>query len=477
MSEEAARRTIHSNQYIQSGSRITSWLENSKSHTEAILDNLPDVFAVINNEGLIFKGNHVLSKLLRTDIEHLLGWSLAKLFTRESWNIFNDKLKLLLTGTEDSVEFELGTDGEESENVVLFWTLKRMNKASIRTSATTGETEFLYLIGRDISSVREAERKLSQVFSSLPIGLLQIDGDLTIIEPQSTYSEYLLGNNQLIGKKLFDVLYRPAWDLMTPQDQEAANRIHEIIGITRFQFEYVKDTLLRKIIFPVAEERGLETQEKTRVLEVGYEPIFYDQIIGGVLITIQDRTEVERAKKSAQIDALTGIPNRRGLEEVLEKEWRRAMREHNPLALIFIDVDFFKHYNDNLGHRAGDECLQVVAQTLHGALTRAGDVVARFGGEEFVAVLPNTDMEGAQSVAERMRQALETRGLAHPTSHHKVVTGSFGVCSGIPRLEAQNWEQLLQAADSGVYQSKENGRNRVTIVTLDEFRSRARPAS
>lgn len=470
---EEVKRTIHSSQYIQSGSRITSWLENSKSHTEAILDNLPDIFAVVSDDGMIYKGNHTLAKLLRKDLENILGLSLASLFTRETWNIFNEKLRVFRQPNfnEDTVTFELGADGENVEATELFWTFKRMNKTSIRTTVRNREAEFLYIIGRDISSIRAAERKLSQVFSSLPIGMLQIDSSLTIVEPQSTYSEYLLADNELIGKTLFDVLYQPAWEHLTQAERESANRINEIIGITRFQFDFLKDMLLRKITFPLPSDRFPEVADRFRVLEVGYEPIFYDQVIGGVLITIQDRTEVERAKKSALLDALTGIPNRRSMEECLDKEWRRAMRDHNPLSIIFVDVDFFKHFNDNLGHRAGDECLQLVAKTLIGVLTRAGDMVARFGGEEFVAILPNTDLEGGYAVAERMRQALVDAGMPHPTSSHKVVTGSFGVAAGIPKVEVQSSEQLIQAADSGVYKAKEGGRNQVATITVEEFLS------
>jgi len=167
--------------------------------------------------------------------------------------------------------------------------------------------------------------------------------------------------------------------------------------------------------------------------------------------------------KMSSLDGLTGIMNRGRFNERLEDEWQRAKREKQALALIMIDIDFFKLYNDNLGHLAGDECLKKVATILSESLKRPADNVARYGGEEFVALLPNTEANGVMLVAEEMRRMIEVVNLRHPdstVSDH--VTISLGAAVAKPSGKCQS-DTLLQAADDAMYQSKEAGRNRTTL--------------
>src|SRR5688500_1708773 len=122
-------------------------------------------------------------------------------------------------------------------------------------------------------------------------------------------------------------------------------------------------------------------------------------------------TQLEEANRRLEelsfIDSLTEIANRRQFEQILDLEWRRAVRSGSPISLILADIDHFKKFNDSHGHQAGDRCLRDVATLLDSIVQRAGDQVARYGGEEFAAMLPETDAEGAASIAERMRQAVE----------------------------------------------------------------------
>lgn len=158
-------------------------------------------------------------------------------------------------------------------------------------------------------------------------------------------------------------------------------------------------------------------------------------------------------------DGLTGIANRRRFDEALAAEWRHCRREALPLALLMIDIDHFKRYNDRYGHQAGDECLRAVAQTLSGKPGRAHDLLARYGGEEFVCLLPNCDLSGATTRAEELRQAVADLQLAHADSPSaSCVTISIGVSSCIPEAE-EGACALLAAADQALYQAKQNGRN------------------
>ncbi|TJY59409.1 sensor domain-containing diguanylate cyclase [Sinimarinibacterium sp. CAU 1509] len=168
----------------------------------------------------------------------------------------------------------------------------------------------------------------------------------------------------------------------------------------------------------------------------------------------------------SETDPLTGVPNRRGLDEVLALEWRRCRRHGEALTLMMIDIDQFKAYNDAYGHIQGDSCLRQVADALQATAQRAGEFVARVGGEEFVMVLPGMNHDGAVAQAERMRADIEA--LAIPNSGSTVsavVTISLGVATRVPE-STLTLEALMEAADSALYRAKRLGRNRVEIASL-----------
>ena len=177
--------------------------------------------------------------------------------------------------------------------------------------------------------------------------------------------------------------------------------------------------------------------------------------------TAELETANQRLQNLARTDALTGLPNRRHFDELQTIEMRRTRREKMPLALLICDVDFFKAYNDRLGHVAGDECLQAVAHALQAGLIRAGDMVARIGGEEFAVLLPGADLEGATRVAERLRAKVQDCAIAHPQSAAaSVVTVSIGLAVGHPEAPME-FDALYHLADEALYRAKEAGRNRV----------------
>lgn len=165
------------------------------------------------------------------------------------------------------------------------------------------------------------------------------------------------------------------------------------------------------------------------------------------------------------LDGLTGIANRRRFEEYLDMEWKRAVRSTKPLSLIMIDIDAFKPYNDNYGHAAGDACLKRVAWTLQNGLKRSVDLAARFGGEEFAVILPETDSKGAYILAEELRSKIEALHIAHSHSPvQKHITVSMGVSTMVPKRDIPE-KTILEMADKALYQAKKKGRNRVAIAT------------
>lgn len=170
-----------------------------------------------------------------------------------------------------------------------------------------------------------------------------------------------------------------------------------------------------------------------------------------------------RLERLSHLDGLTGIHNRRYFEEHLALEWRRASRRQSPIAIIMVDVDFFKLYNDQYGHLAGDDCLKKVAEGL-GIVNRPGDLLARYGGEEFIVVLPDTDLAGARTLAERMRARVEALRIPHEESPAgKHVTISLGVVCGVPQAK-QTSNDFVLIADEALYKAKREGRNRVEVL-------------
>lgn len=170
----------------------------------------------------------------------------------------------------------------------------------------------------------------------------------------------------------------------------------------------------------------------------------------------------ERLSREALVDGLTGIYNRKYLDDKLRSELERAQRSHTPLALVMFDVDSFKAYNDTYGHPAGDRVLVAIANAAREQINRATDVLARYGGEEFAVVLPASDKLGAQLIAEKIRAAVEQLSIPHAASNVAPhVTVSLGVACHDPRDGYPGTHELLELADRALYVAKRNGRNQV----------------
>ena len=168
----------------------------------------------------------------------------------------------------------------------------------------------------------------------------------------------------------------------------------------------------------------------------------------------------------ASQDGLTGIANRRRLDETLDFEWRRAIRDHSELSVLLIDVDHFKSYNDIYGHLSGDNCLRQISESALEAVHRPADLLARFGGDEFAVVLPNTNSVGAWEIADQIRRAVETKRVSHQGNSHSVVTVSIGCATQLPDRNS-SYSVLLLAADNALYKAKHAGRNRIESATYE----------
>lgn len=183
-------------------------------------------------------------------------------------------------------------------------------------------------------------------------------------------------------------------------------------------------------------------------------------------IRVRERTsELESANRRLETlshtDGLTGTANRRRFDDLLDEEWRRALRQHSELSLLLLDIDHFKQVNDDHGHLVGDDCLVWVAETCNAQLKRPGDTLCRYGGEEFVVLLADTSQHGATMLAEKLRQAVSQTAIESSEMHEPLsVTVSIGVATTLPSLNGDP-THLLRCADEALYAAKEAGRNRV----------------
>lgn len=176
--------------------------------------------------------------------------------------------------------------------------------------------------------------------------------------------------------------------------------------------------------------------------------------------------QTQQLEVMSRQDALTGIANRRYLDEMLEEEWYRAMRHQTPLSLMMIDIDYFKAYNDSLGHLAGDQCLIKIAHAITDIATRSGELVARYGGEEFVILLPMTTQQHAIRQAERLLRSIKNLTIPHPASEiSQHVTLSIGVVSYVPQMN-EDVNDFLYCADHALYKAKSRGRDGYVFAHL-----------
>jgi two-component system cell cycle response regulator len=293
--------------------------------------------------------------------------------------------------------------------------------------------------------VEYANRRFVELFEHVPVACFTVDMEGSI-------REWNLAAQQLYGYSKEEVLFQPFYAKAFRGAN--ASHVHDILQrvmqgsiVTGIESEdYDSEGNLHYVIrsvFPIRNPNREVVGAIVSAVDVTYRVEYENQL----------KALNQKLQSLAVTDGLTGLHNHRAFQDYLEEQFQVAMRNRQPLAVILMDVDHFKQYNDTYGHQAGDEVLRQVAQILS-AHVREGDFVARYGGEEFVIVLPRTDLESAVAVAERLREAVQSAEW-----RLRPVTGSFGVACIRPDMETR--QELIEAADQALYQAKKNGRNRV----------------
>ncbi|WP_052049819.1 diguanylate cyclase domain-containing protein [Leptolyngbya sp. KIOST-1] len=328
---------------------------------------------------------------------------------------------------------------------------------------SSGPNQVLAIV-RDITERKQAETEIARqrqflqnVIDSIPSIIVVKDRDDRVqMANRASAALHGITPSDMVGK--FDTDFNPNISGFEASQQR---RIHQQVIATQMPYQ--------------GEQEIIDRSGTRRWYQVAISP-FQDAsgTVNGVItncIDITDRKGMETALKSANeklerlatLDGLTQIPNRRRFDEYLEQEWQRLVREQQPLSLIMFDVDYFKPYNDCLGHQEGDEALIAIAAAATRAVKRAADLLARYGGEEFAVVLPNTRRTGAEMVARALQQEIANLKLAHPQSPiSDYLTISIGIASVVPTVD-QSPEDLIAAADAALYQAKRRGRDRYWI--------------
>jgi diguanylate cyclase (GGDEF)-like protein len=245
-------------------------------------------------------------------------------------------------------------------------------------------------------------------------------------------------------------------------------RVALLDGLDRFySFSQVEDFPLLMVVGLPVDEVYAGWRQEALILGLLMLALCGATIFSAVLLRKELARRVAAERQLAILattDSLTGLSNRRHFDQVIEREWQRAMREETPLSILMIDADWFKKYNDTHGHQSGDMFLQAIGQAIGSKLRRVTDLAARYGGEEFAVLLPGTGTQGALEIAERIRAGVADLALQQ-VAIADMPTVSVGVASIVPR-SASNHRMLIDAADKALYEAKHKGRNRTEVAEL-----------
>lgn len=303
---------------------------------------------------------------------------------------------------------------------------------------------------------------MPHLLDSGPASLLIVDDDITVVQ---VLAKALAGIGSiryaLSGADALRLLEQEPPDVVLLDAHMPGMSGFDVLGAMRAhpQWEDIPAIFITSDTSQGMEEEGL-AQGAADFIGKPFHPAI---VAARVRTQLRLKRALDRLRQLSSIDALTGIANRRTLDETLLRECKRSQRSRTAIAVLMLDVDHFKAYNDHHGHPAGDACLQIVAAAVAENVRAPIDFVARYGGEEFVAVLPGATHEVALQVAERVRQGVMDKALPHSASPTaRVVTVSVGVAtSASPGTDCPDADRLVGRADRALYEAKRGTRNRV----------------
>jgi len=468
-------------------------LSIAKDYIDKIINSLSDALFIINRSGIITKINKATLEIFGYEESEFIGKYLTKILAENE----NITLKDILekkdleivcqkqNGEEINIDLscsllqiELKTD---QEYVCLARDITQEKKAQISMQQLFQRDRLLAMITRQIHKSLDINTVLN---TAVTVVRQMLNCDRVIIDQfngnfqEKVIVESLKDNiNSLLGKEIittwnqqFSPLYQEG--KIYRIDNINNDNIDEDLRVLLNKLE-IKSELVLPILLNNKEIQYSETNCLWGLLVIHqcdqprkwqyWEINLLKQLTDQLAIAIQQAELYAKVHRMAIMDGLTQIANRRHFNSYFLQEWKRLAREKNYLSLILCDIDHFKAYNDYYGHLGGDFCLQQVAKVFNNISKRPADLAARYGGEEFALILPNTELEGAIYLANKLKDKIEHLKIPHQESLvSKYVTLSIGVSSIIPKLKYQP-QQLIEAADQALYKAKMKGRNQIVI--------------
>ncbi len=494
--EQRVVRLLGSLENITERKQTELSLLESETRFRSIFEESPVGISLVDLQGKILKVNPSLCQMLGYTAAELSQMSLIELTHSQDWQREASYMQQVLQGDISSYQIEKRLLAKTGQPL---WV--NLSSAVVRDA----EDNILYGLGivEDISQRKQAEVALQlqtereQVLGAITLRIrksLQLEDILqTTVDEirQSFQADRVLiascanqGNNKVIAESV-----SPGWPSFLGVSIQEPWFWERLDFYRQGHYEIVHDLtsqalsgdlhawmerwqIKSRLAVPILSDNqfwGIIAIHQGSVIRDwrSYEITLLEQLANQVAIAIQQARLYRKLQAANQelaqlayLDGLTQLANRRRFDEYLEQEWRRMQREQVPLTLVMCDIDFFKSYNDNFGHLAGDQCLQKVAQVLRQAALRPADLVARYGGEEFALVLPNTREEGGVKVVESIQSRLKEIQIGQGD---RPITLSFGITTAIPN-EKSSPETLIKTADTALYRAKCQGRNCFNVL-------------
>lgn len=435
--------------------KLENHLHSYKQEYERLIEYIQTPILIHDGKTIVFANQAVASFLGFSETKKMIGQDLFRYIAPHSIQEMKNLLQKIYeeghTYCKENIQF-LRIDGKkinvlQSSSLILFRGKKYVQSIFHDTSQTTTIEQ----------SMATNYRRFHRIFIEAKVAIVLLDAvSGQIIDCNPAFETF-------IGYSKEELLKMSLTDISHPD--------HLLYGIS-----LLKKILDGEISFYQIEKKYITKNGQTvwgllTLSMLAQENSLNKHMVIGIIqdITKQKAIEEELHEANRKLtlfsyqDGLTGVFNRRYFNEMIEVEFRRAIRESIPISVILFDIDFFKSYNDTYGHCKGDKCLQRIAKAAQKIIKRPGDFVARYGGEEFAVVLPNTHASGAVKVAEDIRQAILNLKIRHKASPiSKYVTVSLGVATKLPE-RGENYRRLIEMADKALYEAKEKNRNSVQM--------------
>ena len=441
-----------------------------KDYFENLFNEVPEAIVISDNAGKIIRINEEFTRMFGYSRQEVVGRQIDELIAPQ------EPGALAVTASV--------ARGQKMSLEAVRWRKdgSRIHVSILGVPIITHDRQVaVYGIYRDISDRKRAEEALQMEKAYLDQLVETAAEGIVMVDPEGRIKLHNSEFCRMFGYRPEEVAGRCVDDLLLPPElrEEGLRLTRKVLEGGRFSMEAVRR---RKDgsplhVFVVGAPITIQGRQEacyaiyrdiSAMKEVQEEILESQRLVIKVNLDLQERTRQLEAvnvqlERISNYDGLTAIPNRRYFEHFYDLEWRRSLREQKWITLIMIDVDFFKAFNDRHGHLAGDDCLKQLAMALQ-IVNRASDLVCRYGGEEFVAVLSGTDPQAGKVIAERMRQRVRNLHLVHGASSvGRYVTVSMGVASQVPQAKAAP-EALLLKADQALYLAKSAGRDRIEVM-------------